>query len=75
MDKIESQHIIIARPGNCQAAISTFLTLCLDLEDCRMEIHSPVWWSLQWSVCDRETSLDQQRQRKIFQATVCRVCY
>ena len=73
MDIIEPQHITITR--QLPSSIFNFPCLCLDLEDCRMEVHSPVWWSLQWSVCDRETSLDQQRQRKSFQATVCRLCY
>lgn len=34
--------------------------LLTDLEDRGLEVYRPVWRSVQWCVCDRETALDQQ---------------
>ena len=35
-----------------EASIPIDVSLIADLEDGRMEVHSFVWWVIQWSVCN-----------------------
>ena len=35
-----------------EVSVSTGVFPIVDLEDGRMEVHSFVWWVIQWSVCN-----------------------